>query len=194
MTPKESERNPLDLPKISPKTSYEQLQKWSKGIWESDGIRGVAADIVDNGKELLVDWDWELVLDNIRIQRFTSLQSGVNAIAINGARMIGALAVAAGWSMDDPAIVYLSAKCLANRASSNFENFKRTMREAALAYGQNALPEPHKYMQTLDFLLELRDRNKHRSFINKVALLLGKGNIEEAYTIASSLGDSVRRR
>lgn len=189
MTAKELEpATALDIPEISKKTQIEQLRTWSSQKWPSDGSRGVAADIVKNGKELLAgsNIDWKLVLSSIHVQQVSSTQVGEAAIAANDARTIGGFAVAAGWAMHDPAIVYLSGIYLANRAGDKLEDFRTTMRQAAVAYGEKVFPKADLYMKTLDLLLELRDRSRRRNIITHVAPLLREGNIEEAYKTVSS--------
>ena len=183
MTSKESQQIEFELPLISRKTSNDELKKFSSQHWESDAARQVAGDIVNNVKDLLVGTktDWEAVLKSIRHQHLNSLKLGVDAIAVNDARAIGALAVYAGWSMHDPAIVYLSAKCLENIASSNkLEDFRIKMRDAAYTYGQNNLPDADLYKETLDFLLAAMHNRGHRTIIKKVVSLLANEDIERA--------------
>ena len=136
MTPKESEKIGFELPLISPKSSSEQLRKFSSKSWTGDGRRQVAADIVKNVKELLAgtNTDWELVLRSIHDQRLGSVQFGEAAIARRDAYSIGALVARANWSMDDPQAVYLSVKCVAYRISDKFEDLKSKMLELSLIH------------------------------------------------------------
>ena len=195
MNPKDFEQGASGVPDISKKTSNAQLKKYSSQRWISYGIIQIASDIVINGKELLVDWDWELVLGSIKdVKEYNNRlpQFGEAAVRANGARFIGGLAAHAGWSMHDPPVVCLSGKYLAHVAS--LEDFKTAMIQAAVSYGEKTLLEAKLLMKTLDFLLELQDRNRHRDAIKTVASLLGKGNIEEAYNIIKPRDDLVRRR
>lgn len=184
----------LDVPQISTKTSNALLQEWVKQHWTSDYRKYVALDIVNNGKELLLGStvDWELVLSKTRAQKIDTVVFGEQAIAANGARFIGGLAARAGWSMHDPAIVYLSGKCLAHIAGSKLEDFKTTMTRAAVSYGQKTLPDAELLMKTLDLLFERRDRN-HSNLVTRIANLLRDGKIQEAHTTVSTRGDLVRR-
>jgi len=195
MVPEEIEQ-PMGLVvfEISLKTSKKDLEEFSNQGWRSTATRQVAEDIVDNGKELLArsDIDWKSVLENIRSIDGGSERNGVAAIAMHRARTIGALALYAGWSMHEPAIVYLSAKCLEKIASSNkHEDFRMKMRNAAYVYGWNNLPNADLYIKTLDLLLEI-DRDKHRADVRQAMSLLGEGDIKEAYNKIIALGAIVR--
>ena len=176
----------LDLPRISDKkTSNATLKEWSSDRWKSGTSRYVALDIINNGKELLlgINVDWGLVLNSIRVVREYngSVQFGQDAIAANGARLIGGLAARAGWSMHDPQSVYLSGKYLADVAGSELEDFKTTMTERVIFYGEKTLPEAELSMKILDLLLQHRDKRKHTKLVERTADLLRNGNIQGAY-------------
>lgn len=195
MTLKEPESTrSLDVHLISPKTSHEELKGFSEKGWPTDGRRRVAANMVKNGKELLAgsNIDWDLVLGSMRVQHRSTLQVGEAALAVYDAPMVGGFAAGGGWAMHNPPIVYLSVKCLTNRAT--LENFKSTAQETVVVYGQNVFPNAGLYIATLDFLLEIRDRNRYRHILNKLVFLLGGGDIEGAYKIMSSRADLVRTR
>lgn len=187
----------LDVPYISVKTSREQVQQYSELRWRNDGRSRIAADIIKNGEELLVESniDWELVLGSIRREQLGSASYGKAAIAIYDAHLIGALAARGGWATHDPPIVYISGKCLAERVSDKLESFKSTMLRAAVMYGHKTLPHADLYIETLDFLLGVENRARHRKIINNLGVLLGSGDIEGAYEIMQeSRGDLVSRR
>jgi hypothetical protein len=181
----------LDVPLISQKTSNAVLRIWSTDRWKSDTSSYVASHIINNGKELLLgsNVNWDLVLDSIRVvggyNNRGGVQSGVDAIAVNGARFIGGLAARAGWSMHDPPTVYLSGKYLAHIA--NLEDFKTTMTNRAVSYGQKTIPEAELLMKTLDLLLEHPEIRKHSSHLTRMYNLLNNGDIQGAYSIVSSL-------
>lgn len=186
----------LDLPKISPKTSSEQLLMWSKEVWKSDSRNRVARDMVNNGKELLFgsNIDWNLVLSKISARKMGAVVFGEAAIAADCARFVGGLASRAGWSMHDPQSVYLSGKYLADTAGSKLEDFKTTMTLASVCYMEKTMPEAESLMKTLDLLLgNPRIRNRS-SLLTKIATLLHDGNVQDAYLMVSSREDLVRRR
>lgn len=199
MTGKEPEQQISLDPYISPKTPYTKLKEFSDQHWRSNGTKCVAEDMVNNTIELLagsnISIDLGSVLNNIRFERLGSVQFREEAIAGYDGRMIGGFAVAGGWAMHDPPMVYLSVKCLANRVSGDkLEEVRRIMRQSAVDYGEKVLPDADLYMESLDFLLKVTDRNKYRNIIKQVLSLLGKGDIEEAYEIVRSRDDLVRRR
>lgn len=96
--------------------------------------------------------------------------------------------------MDSPPIVYLSVKYLGDIVSDKFEDLKSKMLETAVTYGKKTLPDADSYMEILDFLLYCKDRNRHRTLLNRLASKLGSGNIEEAYNMFSQWDDLVRIR
>jgi len=189
----ESIRNVFE---ISEKTSAARLKEFSKGNWQSYATKQVAGDMVNNVKDLLVgtNIDWESVLKSIHYQHLNSLKFGVDAIAVHGARYIGGLVAKGNWSMDDPPAVYLSVKYFADIVSDKFEDLKTKMLETAVTYGQKSLPDADSYMEILDFLLEVKNKEGYRAILNRLVPLLTSENIEEAYKIVKSDGDLVRRR
>lgn len=182
----------LDVSLISQKTSREQVQEYSTDRWKSDGRKRIAADIANNVRELLagrIDIDFDLFLNGIRTER-QGVYHGKDAIAMDGAQLIGAMAAGGNWATHDPPIVYLSARLLADMAESGGE----IVRQSAFDYGQKVLPHGELYMKILDFLLELPNKKNSWPFIRQVEGLLGKGDIEGAYKIMMSRDDLVRRR
>ena len=190
MNPKESESTEFQMPVISPKTLNETLNEWSNEVhpWPSEGRNRVAADVIQNGKELSPNSDWGLVLDSIKVAQGynNSVKLGQDAIAVNGARLIGGLAARAGWSMHYPGSVYLSGKYLVHIAGSKLEDFKTTMTKRAVSYGQKTLPEAELLMKTLDLLLEHQGRKNHNRLVTRIAALFRNGDIQGAYTMVSS--------
>ena len=191
MIPKESKLTRFELPLISLKTSSEQLQRFASDRWPSDARKFVAKDIIQNGKELLARYNinWDLVLSNIRVMQVNTLRVGVDAIAVNGARMIGGLAVVMNSPMYAPPIVYLSGGLLVNklvnnvRNSEEFEDFKEKMEHSSVFYGQNTLlPPADLHMEILNFLLRIKDRTNNWHFIKRLASLLKEGRVEDAHT------------
>lgn len=188
----------LDIPVISKKTSSQQLKIWSEEHWPSEGGTTVANDIVKNGRELLVatNTNWDQVLKSIRNGvQLGGVQSGYGAIARNDAITIGGLGGVANWSMNRPPMVYLSAICLANRVKrgGELEYFKSRIRQAATMYMYKTFPDAVKYVKTLDFLLEVKNRDKYRKVIKRTQTLLGSGEIGEAYRTVIERGDLLRR-
>jgi len=200
MTAREAEPTRfLEVPRISEKISSEQLVIWSKQRWPSDARRRLAADIIDNGKELLKEnnIDWDSVLRNIRVLQFNNPYVGAEAIACSGARIIGGLAIGFNWSMHDSPAVYLSGKLLADRVkdSEELDDFKSLMRQSAKNYGEKTLPNACLYMETLDFLLlEFKPRTGYGKIIEQLRPLLEEGDTEGVYRIIKPRGDLVRRR
>ena len=197
MTLKEPEPTRFLVPWISKKTLHEQLKGFSDLRWSSsDSINRVSENIIDNAKELLAgsNIDWELVLSSIRMEKLGIVRIGKAAIAANGARFIGGLAARTGWSMHDPQIVYLCGKYLGDIAGSKLEDFKTTMTQTAISYGQKTLPEAELLMKILDLLLEHPDIRKRAGLVTKTYDSLGNGDIQGAYNIVSPFEDPVRRR
>ncbi len=195
MTNRPEQRLSLEIPNISEKTSIKILQDWSHQRWPSDAKMHVAADMVKNCQELLAkkNIDWKLVLRNIRIENF-GLQFGESAIANSEAHIVGPLAAQVDWPMHRPEIVYLSGKCIASRVSEKLEDFKKTMLETAIVYGQKTIPNANLCMEVLDYILEIPNRNKERHTIKQLYALLREGNTEGAYKTMQSRRDFVSKR
>lgn len=199
MTGNESEPSrALEVPRISLKTDYNMLKEFSIQRWPNKATRIVALNMIDNAKELLVEvnTNWDAVLNSIRIQRMSSFQLGVSAIAANYGSFIGSFAVDGDWAMHDPPVVYLSGKLLADIAKDSEElgGFKTIMHTACINYGLKVLSDANLYMNILDTFLELPDRNSKRHIMKKVVGLLKQGNVQEADKVSESLHTSVGRR
>ena len=185
----------LGAPRISEKTSSEQLMMWNREHWLIDGRKGVTDNIIQNVRELCIVDEFELntVLQSIRYFKPTSLYTGKDAIAADSAPLIGRLGALANWPMHAPQMVYLSARCVGDMEESGDEpkTLKKKINKGAINYAKEQLPSPVLYIEILDFLLSNSER---RFLFRDLVTLLREGNVEGAHRLMESWTASAGRR